>query len=191
MWQKIREIILFSDIKKWNFQEWKIIYTSMNEHFPNSFIDSGIHLLKNNTHLLLLKLKTRSKKINSPFLYKLLKNFKLSLVTYYLVWYIIVKSYYIILLDSNWSTQLKAGGRGGSPTLFQSIEDFLDTDFMKWIATFQTQILPFFTKWVLECTQRHLVIVLLPIVEQTQLCNPTPISYFNILKTIYYCLLLK
>lgn len=37
-----------------------------NECFPNTCIDSGIHLLKNHSHLLLPKLKTRRKKTNIP-----------------------------------------------------------------------------------------------------------------------------
>lgn len=36
------------------------------EHFPNTCIDSGIHLLKNYSHLLLLKLKNTRKKTNIP-----------------------------------------------------------------------------------------------------------------------------
>lgn len=48
---------------------------SINEHFLNTCIDSGIHLLKNSSHLLLPKIKNQKEKRNSPLLYKLLQNF--------------------------------------------------------------------------------------------------------------------
>lgn len=160
---------------------------STNEYFPNTCIDSGIHLLKNNSHLLLPKLKIRRKKTNISTT-QIITEF-LATISYLLFsWCVISKSYYIILLDNIYTIEI--WWQGEVPLFFKVLK--ISRTLTLWNELqCSKQILPFFIKWILESVQRHLIIVLLPIVEELHFSNPTPISYFNSLKTIYYCLLLK